>query len=76
MNGQATIPQRYALDLLGIDAQGHAMRADVKDIGKTRHADWIGYGTDVLAVADGVVATCATGRTSMHRSARSPSRSR
>ncbi|MFI4959529.1 MAG: M23 family metallopeptidase [Lysobacterales bacterium] len=31
------------------------MRAGVKDIGKTRHADWIGYGADVLAVADGVV---------------------
>ncbi|GAB2542964.1 M23 family metallopeptidase [Rhodanobacter koreensis] len=55
VNGQATIPQRYALDLVGIDSQGHAMRADVKDIGKTRHADWIGYGADVLAVADGVV---------------------
>jgi murein DD-endopeptidase MepM/ murein hydrolase activator NlpD len=27
----------------------------VKDIGKSRHADWIGYGADVLAVADGVV---------------------
>jgi len=55
VNGQLTIPQRYALDLVGVDARGHAMRAGVKDIGKTRHADWIGYGADVLAVADGVV---------------------
>ena len=55
VNGQATIPQRYALDLVGIDPQGHAMRARVKDIGKSRHADWIGYAADVLAVADGVV---------------------
>jgi hypothetical protein len=55
VNGQVTIPQRYALDLVGIDPQGHAMRSDVKDIGKSRHADWIGYGADVLAVADGVV---------------------
>lgn len=55
VNGQVTIPQRYALDLVGIDPHGHAMRANVKDIGKSRHADWIGYGSDVLAVADGVV---------------------
>ena len=55
VNGQVTIPQRYALDLVGIDPRGRAMRADVKDIGKSRHADWIGYGADVLAVADGVV---------------------
>ena len=55
VNGQVTIPQRYALDLVGIDPQGHALHAGVKDIGKTRHADWIGYGADVLAVADGVI---------------------
>jgi hypothetical protein len=55
VNGQVTIPQRYALDLVGIGPQGHAMRVNVKDIGKSRHADWIGYGADVLAVADGVV---------------------
>lgn len=55
VNGQVTIPQRYALDLVGIDPHGHAVRASVKDITNTRHADWIGYGADVLAVADGVV---------------------
>lgn len=55
VNGQLTIPQRYALDLVGIDPHGHAMREGVKDIGKTHHADWLGYGADVLAVADGVV---------------------
>lgn len=55
VNGQVSIPQRYALDLVGVDPQGHAMRASVKDIGKTRHADWVGYAADVLAVADGVV---------------------
>jgi Membrane proteins related to metalloendopeptidases len=55
VNGQVTIPQRYALDLVGIDPRGHAMRADVQEIRKSRHADWIGYGAEVLAVADGVV---------------------
>lgn len=55
VNGALTIPQRYALDLVGVDASGHAMRAGVKDIQKSAHADWIGYGTEVLAVADGIV---------------------
>lgn len=55
VNGQVSIPQRYALDLVGVDPQGHAMRASAKDIGKTRHAGWVGYAADVLAVADGVV---------------------
>ncbi|MGH6643604.1 MAG: M23 family metallopeptidase, partial [Bradyrhizobium sp.] len=55
VNGALTIPQRYALDLVGIDAQGHVMKPGVKDIQKSRYADWIGYGAEVLAVADGVV---------------------
>lgn len=55
VNGQLTIPQRYALDLVGVDPAGHAMRPGVKDIRQSSYADWIGYGTDVLAVADGVV---------------------
>ncbi|HEY4144408.1 M23 family metallopeptidase [Pinirhizobacter sp.] len=54
-NGDMTIPQRYALDLVGVDARGHAMRDNVKDFSHTTHADWYGYGTEVLAVADGVV---------------------
>lgn len=55
VNGDLTIPQRYALDLVGIDAAGHAMRPGVKDIRKSSYADWVGYGVDVLAVADAVV---------------------
>jgi len=55
VNGEVTIPQRYALDLVGIDPRGQATRAGVGNVGKSRHADWIGYGADVLAVADGVV---------------------
>jgi hypothetical protein len=55
VNGELTIPQRYALDLVGVDASGHAMRPTVKDMQKTTYADWIGYGADVIAVADGVV---------------------
>ena len=61
VNGQLTIPQRYALDLVGVDAAGHAMRPGVKDIQKSTFADWIGYGTDVIAVADGVVRSARDG---------------
>jgi murein DD-endopeptidase MepM/ murein hydrolase activator NlpD len=61
VNGQLTIPQRYALDLVGVDAAGHAMRPGVKDIQKSTYADWIGYGTDVIAVADGVVRSARDG---------------
>lgn len=55
VNGDLTIPQRFAIDLVGVDAAGHAMRPGVKEIQKSTHADWVGYGVDVLAVADGVV---------------------
>ncbi|WP_266158293.1 M23 family metallopeptidase [Dyella silvatica] len=55
VNGALTIPQRYALDLVGVDDHGHAIRAGVKNIQQSTYADWIGYGADVLAVADGVV---------------------
>ncbi len=61
VNGQLTIPQRYALDLVGVDAAGHALRSGVKDIRRSRYADWIGYGADVLAVADGVVRSARDG---------------
>lgn len=55
VNGALTIPQRFALDLVGVDKNGRAMRPTVKDVQKTRHADWVGYGWDVIAVADGIV---------------------
>ena len=55
VNGDLTIPQRYALDLVGVDAAGHAMRPGVKDMQKTRYADWVGYGAEAIAVADGIV---------------------
>jgi murein DD-endopeptidase MepM/ murein hydrolase activator NlpD len=61
VNGALTIPQRYALDLVGIDAKGHAMRPGVKNIQKSTYADWIGYGADVIAVADGIVRNARDG---------------
>lgn len=61
VNGALTIPQRYALDLVGVDETGHVMRPGVKNIQKSTYADWIGYGADVLAVADGVVRSTRDG---------------
>lgn len=61
-NGEATIPQRYALDLIGLDRHGHAVRDGAGAPAKTRHADWIGYGAPVLAVADGVVRAARDGQ--------------
>jgi len=61
VNGMVTIPQRYAFDLVGVDHRGHAMRTGIKDITKSRYADWIGYGVDVIAVADGVVSDARDG---------------
>ncbi|KAF1017047.1 MAG: hypothetical protein GAK31_00306 [Stenotrophomonas maltophilia] len=55
VNGELTIPQRYALDLAGVDAHGRALRRGVTDLQHTRHADWIGHGWEVIAVADGIV---------------------
>ena len=55
VNGQLTIPQRYAIDLVGIDARGRVMSDKVADLHRSRHTDWFGYGAEVIAVADGVV---------------------
>lgn len=55
VNGTLTIPQRYALDLVGIDQTGRAFHEGSAKPQTTRREDWIGYGWDVLAVADGIV---------------------
>lgn len=55
VNGNLTIPQRYAIDFVGVDNAGRAFKASVQDLQATKYADWIGYGADVIAVADGVV---------------------
>ncbi|WP_394539664.1 M23 family metallopeptidase [Lysobacter enzymogenes] len=61
-NGEATIPQRYALDLIGLDRHGRAVDAHGGELAKTRHRDWFGYGAPVLAVADGVVRAARDGQ--------------
>lgn len=54
-NGRATIPQRYAIDFFGLDASGHAVKAPIEKLAETSVDDWMGWNTEVLAVADGVV---------------------
>ena len=55
VNGQVTIPQRYAIDFFGLTATGHAVRVNRDQLNASTHADWVGFGAEVLAVADGVV---------------------
>ena len=51
-NGLTTIPQRFAIDFMGLDENGCAVRGDFQT---SANEDWVGFGTEVLAVADGVV---------------------
>jgi len=50
VDGHAHLPGRFAVDFVGIDAQGKTFRGTGE-----RTADYFGYGADVLAVSDGVV---------------------
>lgn len=61
VNGAMTIPQRFAIDFVGIDRHGRAFKP-VKDIHATAYADWFGYGAQVLAVGDGTVVAARDGQ--------------
>jgi murein DD-endopeptidase MepM/ murein hydrolase activator NlpD len=53
VNGRRiTVPQRFAIDFLGLDATGRAVRGSLQGSSNT---DWVGFGADVVAVADGVI---------------------
>jgi murein DD-endopeptidase MepM/ murein hydrolase activator NlpD len=56
IDGQARISQRYAIDFVQLDSQGRAYRGEA-----SRNENWVGYGADVLAVADGVVVDAQDG---------------
>lgn len=49
--GRAVIPGRYAIDWIQLDADGRHAQGDPEIV-----ANWHAYGTEVLAVADAVVA--------------------
>lgn len=55
LNGVVTIPQRFAIDLVGLDARGHALEVPPEKLRESANADWVGYNAEVIAVADGVV---------------------
>jgi len=56
-NGHSRISQRYAIDWIKLGADGNLFRTD----GSTNE-DYYGYGEDILAVADGVVADMKDGQ--------------
>lgn len=51
-NGRVTIPQRFAVDWIGVDDTGRAVKGDFR---KSANEDWVGFGAEVIAVADGIV---------------------
>jgi hypothetical protein len=61
VNGTLTIPQRFAIDFVGIDKHGRAFKP-VRDIHATTYADWFGYGAEVLAVGNGTVVAMRDGQ--------------
>lgn len=52
VEGKARIPGRFAIDFMQTDSEGKLVKGD-KDLVKNRY----GYGVDILAVADGTVAS-------------------
>jgi murein DD-endopeptidase MepM/ murein hydrolase activator NlpD len=62
LNGVVTIPQRYAIDFVGLNGRGNALEAPPERLRESANADWFGYDADVLAVADGVVRDARDGQ--------------
>lgn len=52
VEGRARIPARFAIDWVRLDQDSKRARGDEAQL-----ANWHGYGAEVLAVADGVIAT-------------------
>lgn len=52
VNGAVQIPGRFAIDWIKVDRQGSYVHGDAD-----KAKDWLGYGVDVLAVANGVIAS-------------------
>jgi len=60
IDGRLTDPQRFAIDWFGLDEGDHPFRG-AGSPRATRDEDWIGYGYEVVAVADGVVVDARDG---------------
>jgi murein DD-endopeptidase MepM/ murein hydrolase activator NlpD len=61
IDGTLSDPQRFAIDWFGLDDGDRAVRGTHDSPAATVDEDWIGYGRDVLAVADGVVVDARDG---------------
>jgi Peptidase family M23 len=61
LNGRVTIPQRFAIDFVGLNAAGHALPVARDAPRASQNSAWFGYDADVLAVADGVVSDARDG---------------
>ena len=62
LNGVVTIPQRYAIDYVGLNERGHALEVGPEKLRDSTNTDWFGYDSEVLAVADGVVRNARDGQ--------------
>jgi murein DD-endopeptidase len=62
VDGRARIPARFAIDWFRVDGNGRTNRGDAD-----RVSDYLGYGAEVLAVADGLVAATRTDATEPER---------
>ena len=56
VNGAVHIPGRFAIDWIKVDARGRSTKGDPTD-----KQNWLGYGEEVLAVADGKIAAAMDG---------------
>lgn len=61
MDGRVTIPQRFAIDFVGLNAAGHALPVALDAPQASQNSAWFGYNAEVLAVADGVVSDARDG---------------
>ena len=61
VNGRLSVPQRYAIDWFGLDEANHSLHSRHDDLSSSVDEDWIGYGKEVLAVADAVVVDARDG---------------
>jgi murein DD-endopeptidase MepM/ murein hydrolase activator NlpD len=53
-----TVPQRYAIDFMGLEENGRGIRGAIEGSSNT---DWPGFGADVVAVADSLVRDARNG---------------
>ena len=56
VDGKEFFPERYSIDILEVDEENNLFVGDAND-----NESWLGYGTELIAVADGVVARVVKG---------------